>query len=93
MQKLLQFRKLACRIDLRLALFALALLLMPSAHAQSTSPTALISTDASGNITFSPGFLAIEIIGVVVAAIAASMGLYFAWTGTRWIYRIIKGTK
>ena len=94
--KLVRFVGYVRRVNSRFAclfMVALALALMPAARAQSTTPSALISSDTSGNITFSPGFLTTELITVVTTAIAAAVGLYFAWMGTRWIYRIVKGTK
>jgi hypothetical protein len=94
--KIVQFVGRVGRVSSRFAYlfaFGLALALMPAVHAQSTTPSALISSDTSGNITFSPNFLTIELITVVTASIAAAAGLYFAWTGVRWIYRIVRGTK
>jgi hypothetical protein len=54
---------------------------------------AIMSSDGSGNISFTPGGLVTPIITGVVAAVTAGAALVLIGVGVRWVYRAIKMSK
>ena len=50
----------------------------------------IVSTDGSGNVTFTPGSLVTPILTGVVAAVASAAALIVLAVGVRWIYRMVK---
>ena len=73
----------------RLLAFAFALLAMLSAL-PARADYAIVSTDGSGNVTFTPGSLVTPILTGVVAAVASAAALIVLAVGVRWIYRMVK---
>ena len=71
---------------LAFALIALGLLGALPARADY----AIVSTDGSGNVTFTPGSLVTPILTGVVAAVASAAALIVLAVGVRWIYRMVK---
>jgi hypothetical protein len=70
-----------------LALAVIALLqTVPSARAGYD----IVSTDGSGNVTFTPGSLVSPILTGVVAAVGSAAALIVLAVGVRWIYRMVK---
>ncbi len=67
------------------ALFGL-LSLVPMARASYD----IVSTDGSGNVTFTPGSLVTPILTGVVAAVGSAAALIVLAVGVRWIYRMVK---
>jgi hypothetical protein len=72
-----------------IALLILTLFTMTKAHADY----GIVSTDGSGNISFTPGVIVLVLIGVAVATVVSAAALVLVWMGVKWIYRIIKGSK
>ena len=54
---------------------------------------AIVSTDGSGNVSFTPGGMVTPIIVGVVAAICAVTALVVLWVGARWLWKCTKGAK
>jgi hypothetical protein len=70
-----------------LALAVIALLqTVPSARAGYD----IVSTDGSGNVTFTPGSRVSPILTGVVAAVGSAAALIVLAVGVRWIYRMVK---
>ncbi len=73
----------------RLLAFALVLLGLLAAL-PARADYAIVSTDGSGNVTFTPGSLVTPILPGVVAAGAAAAALSVLAVGGLWIYRRVK---
>lgn len=71
------------------AVLGLLVLGVQSASAQY----AIVSSDASGNITFTPSGLVTPVITGVIACVTASAALVLIWIGVKWLYRVLKGAK
>lgn len=77
-----------CRGGPRAVAFALVTLFALTAPAWAAYD--IVSTDGSGNVTFTPGSLVTPILTGVVAAVGSAAALVVLAVGVRWIYRMVK---
>jgi len=68
-----------------------AVMLLGAAQAQAQYN--IVSSDASGNISFTPSGLVQPIIVGVIACITGATSLVLIWIGVKWLYRVVKGAK
>jgi hypothetical protein len=69
---------------------ALALLALLNAVPAARAGYDIVTTDGSGNVTFTPGSLVTPILTGVVAAVGSAAALIVLAVGVRWIYRMVK---
>lgn len=72
---------------------ASALLTAALANTASAQYNFVTQDSTTGEISFTPADLVAPIVTAVIAAIAASAALFVLYTGVRWLYKVIKGSK
>lgn len=74
-----------------LAVAVVGLTVLGAAHA--SAQYSIVSSDGSGNVSFTPSALVVPVITGVIACVAASAALVLIWIGVKWLYRVLKGAK
>ena len=61
--------------------------------ASASAQYAIVTSDSSGNITFSPSQLVTPVITGVIACVISAASLVLLWIGVKWLYKVLHGSR